>query len=215
MQQSIRQSSGSKNSSKSVFGKQLPYILLVTAVVGLICSFVLTYDSLQLARNPHYQPACNINPIISCGDVAQSAQGTVIGSIPNPWLGLIAFSVPLTISIALLAGATFRRWFWRGLQAGVTFGAIAVHWFFFQSVYNLQALCPYCMAVWLTTIIMFWYVTLYNLEAGYVVVSRHAQQKIMVFLQRHHLDILIAWLLVIAALILQHFWYYYGHLSLL
>ena len=54
--------------------------------------------------------------------------------------------------MALLAGAGFRRWFWLGLQAGVTFGVVFIHWLIFESLYRIDALCPYCMVVWTVTI---------------------------------------------------------------
>jgi uncharacterized membrane protein len=73
--------------------------------------------------------------------------------------------VVAAVGAALLAGAAFHRWFWLGLQAGVTFGFVFVHWLIFQSLYRIGALCPYRMIVWAVTISIFWYVTLRNLPA--------------------------------------------------
>jgi uncharacterized membrane protein len=109
--------------------------------------------------------------------------------------------------MAIWAGARFRRWFWLGLWAGTIFGIGFVHWLFFETVYRIHALCPYCMVVWVVTITTFWYVTLYNIQAGHLKLNK----KVGGFLVRHHLDILVLWFLIIAALILKHFWYYYGH----
>lgn len=191
--------------------KALPYIIIICGLIGLICSFTLTYDTHQLALNPHYQPSCNLNPIISCGNVAKSAQGTVIGNIPNPWFGMMAFPAIMTLGVVMLAGARFKRWLWLALQAGVTLGVIAVHWFFYQSVYSLNELCPFCMGVWLVTIPLFWYITLYNIEQGVIKLPTGKWQAVPKFARQHHLDILVLWFLIIAALILKHFWYYYGH----
>ena len=65
------------------------------------------------------------------------------------------------------------------------------------------------MVVWIMTITLFWYVTLYNIQTGTIKLMGRAQQ-VGYFLRRHHLDIIILWFLIIAALILKHFWYYYG-----
>ncbi|HVS58226.1 MAG TPA: vitamin K epoxide reductase family protein [Candidatus Saccharimonadales bacterium] len=196
---------------KLTLKKAFPYILIIGGIIGLICSFTLTYDTQQIALNPSYQPSCNLNPIISCGNIAKSAQGTIIGNIPNPWWGMMAFPVVITLGVVLLAGGTFKRWFWLAVQGGATLGVIAVHWFFYQSVYTLNELCPFCLGVWAVTIPLFWYTTLYNFDQGILKLPKDSWQKVAGFARQHHIDLLVLWILIIAALILKHFWYYYGH----
>jgi uncharacterized membrane protein len=186
----------------------LPYILLVGGIIGLICSFIITYDKMRLLEDPNFVPNCNLNPIISCGSVMQSKQGSAFG-FPNPWIGLAAFAVLVTVGVVLLASAKFKRWFWLGLEFGTILGLGFVHWLFFESVYRIHSLCPYCIAVWVVTITTFWYVTLYNIQQNYISVPGRLI-GIADFMRRHHLDILLLWFIVIAALILKHFWYYYG-----
>ncbi len=188
--------------------KVLPWILIVGGIIGLLSSAVITYDELRVAKDPSYVPNCNLNPVISCGSVTQSEQAHLFG-FSNPYLGLVGYSVVITTGVVLLAGGKLKRWYWLGLQAGVTLGLIFVHWLFYQSVYTIGSLCPYCMVVWTATITMFWYVTLYNIQAGNIRLKGQAQ-KAAFFVRRHHLDILVLWLLLIASLILKHFWYYYG-----
>jgi hypothetical protein len=112
--------------------------------------------------------------------------------------------------MAMFAGATkFKRWFWLGLEAGTIFGVGFIHWLFYQSVYNIHALCPYCMVVWVMTITLFWYVTLFNIQTG-VIKLRGRVQAVGFWARRHHFDIWLFWLVLIAFFILKHFWYYYG-----
>lgn len=191
------------------FAKFLPWLLLIGGVIGLICAAVLTYDHNKIAANPGYVPSCNLNPVIACGSVIKSKQAEAF-RFPNPYIGLVAFPMVFTTGAALLAGAQLKRWYWLLLEAGAVFGLGFVHWLFFESVYRIHALCPYCMVVWIVTITTFWYVTLYNLQAGHIKLPG-ALQGTEQFVRRHHLDILILWLAIIAALILKHFWYYYGH----
>jgi uncharacterized membrane protein len=54
----------------------------------------------------------------------------------------------------LLAGASFKRWFWRGLEIGTIFGLGFVHWLIFQALYRINALCPYCMVVWVLLLLV-------------------------------------------------------------
>ncbi len=191
------------------FKKFLPWLLLVGGIIGIFCAFIISYDEFQLLKNPNFIPSCNLNPIIACGSVMQSAQAHLFG-FPNPFIGLAAFGIVAATGACLLAGATLKRWYWLSLNAGAFLGTIFVHWLFFESVWRIHALCPYCMAVWIVTIATFWYVTLYNWRAGHLRLLKQLK-KIADWKTRHHLDILILWLLIIAGLILKHFWYYYGH----
>lgn len=189
--------------------KALPYILLIGGIIGYICAFVIMFDKIQILKDPNYIPSCNLNPIISCGSVMQSTQANAFG-FPNPFIGLGAFPVIAVIGGAILAGARFKRWFWLGLNAGLLFAVGFVHWLFFQSVYNIGALCPWCMAVWTVSITCFWYVTLYNFDNKHLRLPKGSAQSIYKWVRRHHLDLLLLWLLIIVGLILNHFWYYYG-----
>ena len=189
--------------------KAFPYILIVAGIIGLICSFIITYEKLQLLANPAYQPNCNLNPIISCGSVMASNQANAFG-FPNPIVGLAAFAALLTVGVALLAGAKFKRWFWVGLQIGTVFGLFFVHGLAFQTTFRIGALCPYCIVVWIVTITSFWYVLLYNIDHRYLTLPGQVRGQVAGFIRRHHIDILLVWFLIIAIVILKHFWYYFG-----
>lgn len=203
--------SDTKQSTKEwTLERVLPWVLLIAGIVGLIASFVLTLEKLEVVKNPDYVATCDINPVISCGSVMRSDQAEVFG-FPNPLMGLIGFSAVAVVGGALLAGARFKRWFWLALQVGLLFAVGFVHWLFFQTVYRINALCPYCMVVWSVTIPAFWYVLLYNLRTG-AIKTPAAWSKFIGFIQRHHLDILVVWYLIIITLILNHFWYYFGTL---
>lgn len=189
--------------------KVLPWLLLVAGLIGLGCALVLSLDEVKLLKNPAFEPSCNINPVIACGSVMKSAQAHAFG-FPNPFLGLIAYTAVAVTGGTLLAGAKFKRWFWLAFNAGLLFAVGFVHWLFYQTVYQIHALCPYCMGVWVVTITSFWYVLLYNLGQGNINPPGKAGQVMANFVRKHHLDILILWFLIIFALILKHFWYYYG-----
>lgn len=188
----------------------LPFILTIGGIIGLFASMVLLLEKFELVQNPSYQPSCNINPLISCSSIMGSSQAAVLGA-PNSLFGIIAFAVVTTVGISLLAGATYKKWFWIGLQVGTLLGAGFVHWLIFQSLYWIGALCPYCMVVWSVTIPIFWYVTLYNLREKHIVLPRQFS-KLAIKAQRHHGNILLAWYLSVAFLILHRFWYYWSNL---
>jgi uncharacterized membrane protein len=183
-------------------------VLLVAAgLVGLIASFVLLSEKIHLLKTPNAQLSCNINPIISCGSVIQSKQAEAFG-FANPIIGLISFAVIITIGMGMLAGAKYKRWFWLGLEAGTIFGVIFVHWLFYQAVFNIQALCPFCMVVWVVTIVLFVYVTFYNLSNKYISVPAKLISYVEVG-DKYQWAIVVFWVLLIAGVILNQFWFYW------
>ncbi len=194
---------------KLTLDRALPYIFLVGGLIGTYCAFILSQDKIRLLENPAAHLNCSLDPIIACGNVVSSDQGHAFG-FPNPFLGLAGFAAVATIGVAILAGGRFKRWFWLMIEAGLIFAVGFVHWLFFQSVYNIGALCLYCMTVWVVTITSFWYVTLYNIDQKNIKLAKGKVASIYVWIRKHHLDLLILWFLIIAGLILNHFWYYYG-----
>lgn len=188
--------------------RAIPWILIVTGAIGLICSFILTVDKMHVLDDPSYRPGCDLNPILSCGSVMDSTQSAALG-FENTFIGLAGFAVVVTTGVVLLAGARLKRWYWLGMQAGLTFGILFVHWLIYNSLYRIESLCPFCMVTWVIVITSFWYVTLYNIQEKHLR-TRGRIAQVATFVRRHHLDILVLWFLLILALILIKFWYYYG-----
>lgn len=186
---------------------KLPLLLVILGIIGLIASFALTLEKFALLENPNYIPSCSLNPVVSCGSIIDSQQSSAFG-FANSLLGIAGFSVVVTIGVAGMAGARFKRWFWLGLQTGSLLATAFVHWLIFQSLYRIGALCPYCMVVWAVTIPIFWYVLLFNLQAGHIRPPA-AMQKTLNWLQANHLAVLSAWFLAVVSLILVRFWYYW------
>lgn len=186
----------------------LPWLLVIGSITGIIASVMITVEKFDLASNPHYQPVCDLNPIISCGSVMASKQANAFGFM-NPYIGLIGFPVVLAIGMGIFAGAKFKRWYWLGLQIGLTFGIAFAYWLLFESVYRIRALCPYCLSVDVALTVMFWYVTLYNFYEGNLTMPASLKSTGQ-FVKRHHLDLLILWFIIIIAVVLKHFWYYFG-----
>lgn len=182
-------------------------LLVVAGLIGLIASFILLSEKIHLLKTPDAQLSCNINPIISCGSVIQSKQAEAFG-FANPIIGLISFAVIITIGMGMLAGAKYKRWFWLGLEAGTIFGIAFVHWLFYQAVFNIQALCPFCMVVWAVSIVLFVYVTFYNLSNKYIGVPAKLTGLVELG-DKYKWAIAVFWVLLIAGVILNQFWFYW------
>jgi uncharacterized membrane protein len=154
---------GGKWDNSSVF----PIFLIVFGAIGWIASFGLTLERIKVAGDPGAATACDISPFISCKSVMLSEQAALFG-FPNPLIGLAAFFAPVVIGFAILAGAKFASWFWQLFLAGHVLAMVFVVWLFSQSVYDIGALCLYCMVAWAATIPLFWSILGYTGKEGHL-----------------------------------------------
>lgn len=140
------------------------WILLFGGLIGVVASFVLTVDKIHLLQDPSYVPGCTINAEFSCGTVMTSWQAELLG-FPNSLIGLLTFPVVILIGVLVLARVGIPRPIWWVFQFGTLAAAVFVSWLQVQSLYEIGALCLYCMAVWAATIPIFCYVTLTTIRS--------------------------------------------------
>ena len=179
--------------------------MLVSACLSLLASFVLSVDAIALAKNPSANLACNINARISCGTVGISWQAHLLG-FPNAFLGMLAEPVVITIAVASLAKVRFPRGFMLAAQVVYTIGVIFAYWLFFEALYVIGALCPWCLLVTLSTTLVFASLTHVNIRDNNLFLPPRAHEAAKAAL-RMGLDIafVTVWLVVVVGLV---FWKY-------
>ncbi len=188
--------------------KAYPYILLITGALGLFAAFILTVDKIKLLKDPSFVPDCNINPIFSCGSVMKTQQAEIFG-IPNTLAGIVAFSMIVAIAITLLFGAQMKAWFWRLFTLGAAAGVAGVVYLFYQGIYRINAICPYCALTWVVVIALFVYTLAWSIRQGYIVFPKRLKSA-STFIATNHTGIILMAYILIVVLILNHFWYYFG-----
>ncbi len=178
-------------------------VILAFAVLGLLASFVLSVEKLELLKNPDALLSCSINVVLNCASVMKTWQATVFG-FPNSYIGLMAYPILITLAVGYFAGARFQRWFMNGAQIGAGLGLIFAYWLFFQSVFVIQVLCPWCLVVTFSTTVIFEALLRHNLRENNFRLPQNTHQRIMGWLQKDY-DIFLAatWVaaLVVVALI--------------
>lgn len=112
------------------------------------------------------------------------------------------------MGVSLLAGARFKNWYWRLFNLGSFLGLIFVHWLIHEAIFDIQALCPWCILAWIVTAATFWYTLLDNLANNRLWLHT-AQNKYVDLLRRYHAIPLALWYITIAVLAISHFWYYF------
>ncbi|WP_405579153.1 vitamin K epoxide reductase family protein [Streptomyces sp. NBC_01190] len=189
-------------------GRAYTWLLLICGALGLLAAFVITDDKFKLLQakvdGKTYTPACSLNPIISCGNVMQSAQAHAFG-FPNPIIGLAAYPVLMCLAVGMFAGARYRSWFWLGLQAGTLFGVVFCSWLQYQSLYSIGSLCLWCCLAWVVTIAAFWYTAVHNIKHRVIKVPEGVRSAVLEF----HWVVPVLWYGVIATLILARWWAYW------
>ncbi|MFT8358048.1 vitamin K epoxide reductase family protein [Bifidobacterium aquikefiri] len=185
-------------------------VMLVASISALLVSFILSGEALELARHPNAKLECDVNALVSCSTVAQSWQAEIVHfgglSFPNAFFGIAAESIFITIAVLGLARARTPRWFtiatwWGGLAA-----FLYAYWLFTQSMFVINALCPWCLCLMFATTIQF-------MALSHATVSVHripssdrfgTLASSLASYYRLHFDLMIdvLWIVAVAALIL-------------
>lgn len=181
--------------------------VVIAGLIGLVASMTLTIEKIDILENPSYVPSCNINPILSCGSVMITPQASLLG-FPNPLLGLVAFTVVVVTGGLALTKVALPQWYWVGLTIGVLLGAVFVHWLIFQSLYRINALCPYCMVVWAVTMSLL--VVVASIACRPALQDRRSGPAWVLFQWRWSIAAL--WFTAVFLLIMARFWDYWSTL---
>ncbi|MGQ7297267.1 vitamin K epoxide reductase family protein [Quadrisphaera sp. KR29] len=184
--------------------RRLGLLLAVGGAIGFLAAFTLTVERFKLASDPGYRPSCDVNPFISCGSVMSQPQAALFG-FPNPLLGIAAFAVATTLGVLLLSGTPLPRWVRAGWQVGITLGFVFISWLVTQSLYEIRALCPYCMVVWAAVIPMFWTTTADSLDRGVVPVPAGLRRAAATLVEYRLVAVVLTYLAVVV-MVAQAFW---------
>ena len=123
-------------------------VFLAAAIVALIAAFTLSVEKIHLLQNPDAVLSCSFNVVLNCTTVMQTWQASVFFGIPNMYIGLVAFSMLVAVAVSVLwGGARYNKGFMKTVNVGVLLGTIFAYWLFFQSLYVMQVLCPWCRLV--------------------------------------------------------------------
>lgn len=133
--------------------------MLVASAVALLVSFILSAETLQMARNPNQTLSCDVNAKLSCTTVAEAWQSEIVKfgemSFPNAFFGIAAESVFVTIAVIGLARMRMPAWFatctWLGGLAALAYS----YWLTSQSLFVINALCPWCLVLCFATTVQF------------------------------------------------------------
>jgi uncharacterized membrane protein len=185
-------------------GRASAWWILIAGVIGLLSSADLLVEKIAMLKDPAYVPSCSINPVMACGSVITTPQASVFGP-PNPLFGLVGFCVVIVTGVLAIAKVGLPRWYWIGLMAGTGLAVVFVHWLKYETLYDIGALCPYCMVVWAVTIPLFAVV-------APIALRPLAGNRVARFLYNWRWPLVALWFVSVILEILVRFWYYWSTL---
>lgn len=179
--------------------------MLVGALLSLLAAFVLSVEAVEIAKNPDAKLSCSINVVLNCATVAAHPSSTFMG-FPNPFLGLMTEPIVITVAIAGLAGVRFPRWFMFTAQIFYTIGLLFALALLYISMFIIGALCPWCLLVTLTTILVWFAITRYNIRENNLYLSKALSRRAHSWIEKDYDKFVMAVIVfvIIAAIFLKY-----------
>ena len=179
--------------------------MLVGSIASLVASLVLSIDAIRLAEDPNASLSCDINTVISCGTVGTSWQASLLG-FPNAFLGLMFEPAVITLAVASLSGVRFPRHIMLAAQVIYTIALGFAYWLFHQAMFEIGALCPWCMLVTVATTLVWFELTRINVLQDNLYLPRR-MQSVLESAVRSGMDVVlgVSWVLLMAlAVVLKY-----------
>ena len=179
-------------------------LLLVCGLIGFTASMTLTYDKIQVLKDPTHIPPCSINPIISCTSAMSSTQSEFMG-MPLSVLGVAAYTALITVSLLLVFGVKIPKQIWAIIVAVALVGVLAIHYLILESIFVLHIICPWCFTVWITMPLIF-----LGSCVGYstAVLSKRPSliNRLIGFISSNAVTVAIIWYSLLLIALLTIFW---------
>ena len=187
--------------------RSLALILTIGGILGFVAAFMLTVERIEMLLDSSYMPTCSIDSVLQCGTVMNSDQAAVFG-FPNPIIGVATFPLVIATGVLALTRVKLPSWYWLWFLVGTVYGLLFIAWLIPQSLYEIRALCPYCMVVWACVIPIFWRTLAYTLSAGHFG-ARVADNGFVRILGRWWWVFTLVTYAIVATLVLTAFRYYF------
>lgn len=179
--------------------------MLVFGVFAFLAAFVLSIEKLEIIKNPDAVLSCSVNLILNCAGVMKTPQAELFG-FPNSYLGIMGFAIVIAVAMGGLLGVKYSRAYLVTAQVFYGLGLLFAYWLFFQSVYVIQVLCPWCLVVTFATTIIFETLLRFNLRQNNFGLKKTMNARVQALLDKDYDKLIVAaWLLLMTALVFIKF----------
>lgn len=134
-------------------------LLVFFSAIAALSSIGLLLSELSYLKNSDEALGCDINPLVGCSSSISSWQAHLFFGVPNSLVGLCIFVALFTVFILVSLNISLYKWMWNTIFVGSTLSMVWVAWFLWVSIFTFKKLCPFCMLIWLSVIVI-WIVVL-------------------------------------------------------
>ncbi len=181
------------------------WTMLLAAIPAFLAAFTLSVEKIEVVKNANVVLSCSVNAVLNCASVMKTWQSEVFG-FPNSYLGIMGFAIVIAVAMGGLLRVKYSRAYLVTAQVFYGLGLLFAYWLFFQSVYVIQVLCPWCLIVTATTTIIFESLLYINLRENNFGFAHATNKKVQNFIDKGFDRLIVAsWLVVLVALIFLKF----------
>jgi uncharacterized membrane protein len=179
--------------------------MLVAGIFAFLAAFVLSIEKVHMLQNPDAVLSCTVNLVLNCASVMKTPQASLFG-FPNSFIGVAGFAIVIAVAMGGLLKVKYSRAYLVTAQVFYGLGLLFSYWLFFQSVYVIQVLCPWCLVVTFMTTILFETLLRINLRRNNFSLSKMTNTKVQKFLDKDFDKLIVAaWIVLLVALVLGKF----------
>ncbi len=124
--------------------KNLYVLMSFGGAIGLVASFLQMLEKITLLKTPAADLACNLNSVFSCSNILNAPQSSVFG-FPNSLMCIVFFALMLSAGLIGWGGAQISVKLRLAYQAFSLFFVGFGFWYLWQSIFNVGALCIFCL----------------------------------------------------------------------
>ena len=196
------------NNTQQTSKKIFPAIVILLSSVGLLSAVWQLGQKLYYLENPGAPLSCNLSPIMDCGKILEHPLSSVFG-VPNAMLGMIFFTVMLTIGVLLALGVVATKAM-RLLLSGFVSGTLLfTGWFYAVSLYDIGKICVFCIAIW-SAIVPLFFLTIREYHKDFTFLPKPLRVFVESINRYPYHFIAGTYLVMIALFLLQFRDYYFG-----
>ncbi len=179
--------------------------VLVAGIAGLLAALTLSIEKYHLLKEPDAILSCSFNLVLNCSVVMQTWQASLFG-FPNSLIGVTLYPAAIVLALFGLSRVALPRWMLITAQIVALLGAVFAYWLFFQSVYEIQVLCPWCLVVTFVTTLILSSITHYNLRENTFQLSKSVDKRVQGFVGNGYDKLATAiWVALLIALVIMQF----------
>lgn len=128
-------------------------LLVVASAVALLASAELVLSEITHLQNPSGALGCDLNPLVGCSSSLMSWQAHLLFGLPNSLVGAVLYAGLTGVFLAWWGGR-LPRWLPLLVEAGLSAAIVLIIFLLQQSVTFFRTLCPFCLTIWVATILI-------------------------------------------------------------